>query len=272
MAISDGLLNTESGNAVFVAMDHGIGGVKPGFENPKTTLDRVLNADPDGVLIGRNFARKFQDALEAKENLKTVVGADFIIDSVLPGGAPQDIEIQDQVFDVEDVMSVHADGIKALLIFGREDPSVLENNYKYVARLSKRTAQYGIPLVVEPVLWGKMIDKEDKLNAKLLANACRIAFELGADVIKAAYPGDQEAFAKMVENSPVPILILGGPPISSEEEVLRMIKEAMEVGARGVFFGRNVWTHHSPDKMVEAMKRIVHEHATVEEALGSLSV
>ncbi len=38
----------------------------------------------------------------------------------------------------------------------------------------------------------------DPLDAELLADACRIAFEHGADLLKTYYPGTQEGFAQVV--------------------------------------------------------------------------
>lgn len=267
---SEKLLQTKSGNAVVVAMDHGILGVPKGFENPEVTLDKILGAKPDGLLIGRNFAHKFQGALRKYPELKIVITVDFLAFSTIPGIEGQE-EIQGQLFDLEDVKDLNADAVKALLIFGRKDPKVLERNMKYVADLSKKTQKYGIPLVVEPVLWGEKIEESRKSDPQLIGHACRIAFELGADIIKAPYPGNQETFAKMVKNSPIPMLILGGSQMDTSEDILRAVKEATEAGARGVFFGRNIWQHKVPERMVSAIKKIVHKNGSVAEALKLIS-
>jgi len=104
----------------------------------------------------------------------------------------------------------------------------------------------------------------------MIRHACRIAFELGADVLKAPYPGKQADFARLVEDSPIPVLILGGPKMNTVREVLQMVKDATDAGGRGVFFGRNVWAHEHPDRIINALKAIVHNRASVDQAMAVL--
>jgi putative autoinducer-2 (AI-2) aldolase len=42
----------------------------------------------------------------------------------------------------------------------------------------------------------------------------------------------------------------------------------MQKGAIGLNLGRNVWQHDHPVAMIKALRAIVHENATVEEAEG----
>lgn len=268
IGLSEKILQTHSGNALIVAMDHGlVGGAYEGFKNPETTLDKILEGDPDGVMINPSFLHRFQEKLMARPNLKKVVSADIINFSTIPG-KDDGLEIQDQLSNVNEIVRMGADAIKTLLVFGREDPVVFANNIKYVARVAEETRRFGIPFIVEPTLWGKKI--EDKTNPELIEHAIRIAFELGADVIKAPYTGDEETFAPIVRNSPVPILILGGPKVETTAEVFEMVRGAMNVGARGVIFGRNIWQHEKPSGMIKAIKMIVHEGSSVESALKVL--
>ena len=271
MNISENLLDTRSGNGLFVAMDHGMGGVREGFENPAETLESVLKANPDGVLVGRNFAQKFDDKFAKSSNLKRVVTVDFKATSTLPGQSG-DLEIQDLLFSLGDLADLNIDGIKTFLIFGRENPDVLKNNMKYLAKLALETRKYKVPLVVEPVMWGKKIDKKDKTDPELIENACRIAFELGADIIKAPYPGDRRTFEKIVKNTPVPVLILGGPQMDTRKDVFKTVHDSIKAGARGIFFGRNIWQNDNPEGMITSLRAIVHEKASVEEALEILDV
>lgn len=119
-------------------------------------------------------------------------------------------------------------------------------------------------MIVEPTLWGKKI--ENDLDAEMLAHATRIAFELGADVIKAPYTGDEETFEPIVRNSPVPILILGGPKVETTAEILEMVQGAINAGARGVIFGRNIWQYERPSEIIKAIKTIVHENGSARDA------
>ena len=49
-----------------------------------------------------------------------------------------------------------------------------------------------------------------------------------------------------------------------------MVYESIQAGGVGVSIGRNVFQHENPIGMVRALKAIVHEAATVEEAIKTL--
>ena len=59
----------------------------------------------------------------------------------------------------------------------------------------------------------------------------RIATEQGADIIKTNYTGTAEGMREVVDSCQPPILVLEGSRNDS----------AMDAGAAGVFFGRNVF-------------------------------
>jgi fructose-bisphosphate aldolase/2-amino-3,7-dideoxy-D-threo-hept-6-ulosonate synthase len=46
-----------------------------------------------------------------------------------------------------------------------------------------------------------------------------------------------------------------------------MVSEAVEAGAIGVTFGRNVFQHRTPIKLVEALSAIIKRGVSAEEAL-----
>ena len=53
-------------------------------------------------------------------------------------------------------------------------------------------------------------------------------------------------------------------------DVLEMVKGGMTAGAAGVTLGRNVWQYKDPTAMIHAVKRIVHDNASVEDIMRGL--
>ncbi|GAF70255.1 unnamed protein product [marine sediment metagenome] len=49
-----------------------------------------------------------------------------------------------------------------------------------------------------------------------------------------------------------------------------MVDGALKAGAAGVSIGRNAFQHKKPDKIIEALCKMVHEGASVEEAMAIL--
>jgi fructose-bisphosphate aldolase/2-amino-3,7-dideoxy-D-threo-hept-6-ulosonate synthase len=96
--------------------------------------------------------------------------------------------------------------------------------------------------------------------------AARIGSELGADIIKTNYTGSPDTFREVVQGSSVPVVIAGGPKMETEGDLLRMVYDAVNVGAAGVAFGRNIFQAENPTLLVKKLCTIVHKGGTVEEA------
>ena len=63
-----------------------------------------------------------------------------------------------------------------------------------------------------------------------------------------------------------PVVIAGGPKVSSEREVFDFVYDGIQNGAIGLNLGRNVWQHDHPVAMVKALRAIIHENASAKEA------
>jgi len=121
--------------------------------------------------------------------------------------------------------------------------------------------------MVEPVLWGNNIPKEKKNDPELIEHASRMALEFGADILKIPYTGDETEFKELVNNLKVPIFVLGGPKMNNIEGVLKVAKESIEAGAKGIVFGRNVWQNPKMESLILGLKEIVHKNSDVEEVI-----
>ena len=59
--------------------------------------------------------------------------------------------------------------------------------------------------------------------------------------------------------------------MDTTEAALEVVRGSMDAGGRGVVFGRNIWQNPDPGAMVSALKSIIHDDATVAEAMNYLS-
>jgi DhnA family fructose-bisphosphate aldolase class Ia len=261
------LLDTPSGNAVVVALDHGLSlGSPEGFETPEETLDEVLRGEPDAVLVGPHFARRYQERLE-EADVDIVVTADVVTWSTSPG-RDHGQDLWTPAFDAEFLQELDPVGVKTVLVFGRDNNETFRRNVEYIAELAEDLRGTGIPLVVEPVMWGERIPDQLETDSDFVADAMRMGWEFGADILKAPYTGSVESFQPLVENSPVPVMILGGPATGTTRGMLESVEGAMDSGARGLMIGRTIWKSEDPSRTVEALMKIVHEGASVEEVWG----
>jgi fructose-bisphosphate aldolase, class I len=119
----------------------------------------------------------------------------------------------------------------------------------------------GIPVIIESVLWGARM--EDKRDPELLAFGARVAAEFGADAIKTTYTGDPETMRQVIEGCPVPVLVLGGVRSSDPGVVLEATRGALDAGAKGVVYGRNVWQADDPVMMCSRLRDVIHRPEAV---------
>jgi DhnA family fructose-bisphosphate aldolase class Ia len=134
--------------------------------------------------------------------------------------------------------------------------------------VSEQCMEWQMPLVAMMYTRGPKIKNEfDVANVKL---AARVGAELGADIVKVPYTGSVDTFAEVVGGCPVPVVIAGGEKMESDEDIFKMVDEALKAGAKGLSIGRNAFQHKSPEKIVSALCKMVHEAASVEKAIEML--
>jgi class I fructose-bisphosphate aldolase len=102
------------------------------------------------------------------------------------------------------------------------------------------------------------LKKENEAEyTKLVCHCVRIAFELGADIIKTQFTGSAESFSKVVEAANgTPVLIAGGK-MKDENELYAMVSDSIKAGGAGVSIGRNVFNREDSLEVIERLRKIV---------------
>jgi len=233
-----------------LAVDHGyFQGPTTGLEKPRETITPLVPY-ADCLMLTRGV-------------LRTSVDPDVNVPVVLrvSGGTSILKELSNEgiITSTEEAIRLNASGM-ALSIFvgGENEKQTLLN----LSKLVDAGEQYGIP-----VLAVTAVGKEMTRDARYLGLACRIAAELGAHLVKTYYCED---FRKVVDGCPVPVVIAGGKKLP-EREALELAYNAIHAGAVGVDMGRNIFQSESPVAMIRAVRSIVHENATVDEAYALFS-
>ncbi len=163
--------------------------------------------------------------------------------------------------NVEEAIRLGADGVSIHInIGGKEEPEMLHQ----LGSVAHECHQWNMPLLAMMYPRGEKI--KDPHDPQIVGHVARIGAECGADIVKTLYTGDVDSFSKVVKSTPVPIVIAGGPKAKSDMDVLQMTEDAMKAGAKGVTYGRNIFAHKSPQKMVQALAAIIFENETAKEA------
>jgi DhnA family fructose-bisphosphate aldolase class Ia len=102
--------------------------------------------------------------------------------------------------------------------------------------------------------------------AEIVRHTARVGVELGADIIKTQFTGDPETFHTVIESCyDVPIVTAGGPLVLADK-MLENACYAIQAGASGVCFGRNVFNRRNSTPYVRALRKIVHDGCTLDDA------
>ncbi|MEM2930397.1 MAG: fructose-bisphosphate aldolase [Thermoproteota archaeon] len=203
-------------------------------------LREIINAGADAILVTYGILRQYYRDIAGK--------IPFILTT--PIDRPEHVEIASRV---------GADGVK-VHYFGQ----LRELPMTQIALIAEECDRRGLPFLFEPV---PMKEKEIDLDTEVLKLAVRQAVSLGADIVKIY--AEPEAFKEVTKSCPVPVVMAGGP-ITTDQESLKMIKNAIDNGASGAAFGRKITQHKTPGNICRAIARIIHENSTVEEAMLNL--
>ncbi len=237
-----GIIAPATGRCLMLAVDHGyFQGPTTGLEKPGETVKPLL-PHADALMITRGALRNTIDANLLTPIVLRVSGGTSILQD--------DLSHEDITVSVEDAIRLNA-ACMAISIFvgSANEKSTLVN----LSKLCDKGQRYGIP-----VLAVTAVGKEMARDARYLGLACRIAAELGAQIVKTYYC---EGFEKVVNGCPVPVIIAGGKKIE-EREALGLAYRAMYAGAVGVDMGRNSFQSQWPVAMIRAVRTIVHEGKT----------
>ena len=128
--------------------------------------------------------------------------------------------------------------------------------------------EWGIPLVA--MMYFIADEKTNAFDPDAICHVARMGAELGADIIKTRYTGDPSTFKKVIEGCSVPVVIAGGEKTETDDQILEMVRGAMDAGAGGVSIGRNAFQHQSPEKITRALYNIVHHDHSIEKAKKDL--
>lgn len=263
----------KSGNCFDVAIDHGMFNEKTflgGIENMANAVEIVADAAPDAIQLPPGTA-PFLQQRKGKDRPALVLRTD--IANVYGTPLPEALFSEVIADPVEQGIRLDAACVVVNLLSLPNEPEVYRQCIRNINELKHQCDLASMPLMVEPLVMqdnskgGYMVDGDLEKILPLV----RQAVELGADIIKADPCTDVSEYHNVIEIAQgVPVLVRGGGKVS-DEEILTRTKELMLQGARGIVYGRNVIHHAKPGAMTRALMAIVHDDASVEDALAMVS-
>lgn len=242
----------EDGKMLLVAFDHAAGADRPmpGTVHPGETIRQVVEGGADALLTTFGTATRFADELAGCGLILSVNHQEPMLEAC-----------------VETALTIGADAIKCMVYPWLTTAPDLRIETQ---RLGADCHRWGMPLMVETIPGGWQAGPEFRTKEKI-AGGARVGAECGADMLKTYYTGDPDSFRAVVDNVYVPVVILGGPKMENDRQLLEAVKGSIDGGGKGVAFGRNIFLHPHPGKIVAAIAAVLHDDATVDQAMKLLA-
>jgi fructose-bisphosphate aldolase, class I len=265
-------LFTQNGKCLQVAMDHGmanVAGFLSGIEDMKQAIGAIAAANPDAILVTAGQAHWLQN-LPQKPKPALVLRMDVSNFYLTP--TPKVVYCKLLGDAVEQAVALDAAAIVVNLFWAPDQSDLHGQCVDNILRVKPQCARYGMPLMVEPMI---LIPDEKggyKVNPdidKTVALA-RQAVEMGADIVKADIAENVSDYHRVVKAAaPRPLLPRGGARVP-DREVLTRTHTLIQQGASGVVYGRNIYQHPHPERMIRACNAILHDGADVDRAMKIL--
>ncbi len=253
------IINRNTGKTVIVPMDHGVSsGPIVGITDVKKAMAQVADGGANAVVVHKGVV--------AHGHRKSGPDMGLIVHLSASTTLSPEPNAKTLVCTVEEAIKLGADGVSVHVNIGNSKEKEMLAD---LGQVVEKASYWGMPLLVMIYPRGERIKNE--YDPETIKHAARLGAELGADMVKVSYTGDADSFREVVEGCSVPVIIAGGPKMESDRAVLEMVKEAMEAGAAGISIGRNAFQHSNPSRMVAALTMVVHQGASVKEAIDFLN-
>jgi class I fructose-bisphosphate aldolase len=162
------------------------------------------------------------------------------------------------IASVEDAVRLGADAVGYTLYVGSPLQS---EDFVQFRRVREDAEKYGMPIIVWSYPRGEAIEAKGGRDSLYAVDyAARVAMELGADIVKinmpkinpqsdaqapkpynTLQPSREEAARKVVDSAGKALVLFSGGEMQGEGDVIQKARIAMDAGATGLIFGRNVW-------------------------------
>ena len=240
------IFNEKSGHTVMLAFDHGF------IMGPTSGLERIdLSIKPliqyaDCIMCTRGILRTVIPPTTNKPVSLRFDSGTTILTSLN----------EQTLYDIEEAIRLNVQLLAVMVALG--DPDHEASTVRNLTKTVDMGQRYGIP-----TLGVTAVGKNLTRDARYLGLATRVCAENGANVVKTYYC--DEKFEQVTNACPVPIVIAGGKKLP-EKDALQLAYNAISQGASGVDMGRNIFQSDSPIGMLLAVREVVHNNATVDQA------
>jgi len=232
-------------------MDHGVTvGPMEGLTDMPATVKLIRAGRADAVVVHKGIAGQITDHLGSD-------GCELIVHLSASTSLAPDPDHKQLISTVEHAIRLGATAVSVHINLGSACESQM---IKDLGMVAESCESWGMPLLA--MMYVRDGNKESEYDPGKIKHAARLAEEAGADIVKVNYTGSVETFTEVTGGVKIPVVIAGGPKMSSMNDLLDMIEESVEAGAKGVAIGRNLFQHPDPTRLARIIRQILDKRPT----------
>jgi class I fructose-bisphosphate aldolase len=264
------LVDQRSGRSIVVAASHGVlRGPHAGLPTPDSIAAAFAQlGDADGIMVAPGMVADVEQHFVGRGRPGLVIEVDWKNTGRSVYNAPGANVVSASLATIEECAQAGAAGVMTFLYIGHDDVRLERDEIARNARLARECDRLGLACIIEPRAAQEQNDRAYANSAEVMQFYCRVAAEIGADLVKCVWPGQSEAFAAVTETCTAPVLLAGGPASDDDEGTFTLAHDAISAGAAGLMFGRRIYNGGRAGAVLAGLRAIVHDGASVEQALG----
>ena len=257
------LIQSETSTCLICAIDHGL--TSPmfldGLYDTGSRIKETIAGGSNVLMLARGTASRYHHLFQRDTSLALMLTASA---AGRPSGA-----IITPIGSVEEALRIGADAVVVYVaLAGENEPEAIT----YVSKIGEACELLGMPFIAEaeyPNAYQSLTETQRSFGPEYLKRNARLCAELGADIVKVNWSGDQKSFGEIVRGCDRPVVLAGGSLISDEKLLSRMA-QARDVGAVGCSVGRNIFQHQDPEAITAAISRVFRDKWSAKQAIAEL--
>ena len=247
---------TDQSKQLIVALDHGMSFPDiQGLDRPFDTLKNVLaEKNVDGIIAAPGVYRQAENMGLTLDNINRLITVDFV--ATKRAGEMTCLAEREIILDPEEAGNYKPDCLK-MFFNVYTDKKEMIRNARDLSRFAVVGRRLHISCLAEVVFYGNEAFLHPDRQAEELYNGCRIAMEVGADVLKIPIIEDTRAMCDVIEKLQLPTFVLGGAKQPTRKGLTDSLEKLNSMPICGLMFGRNVWQCSDMHGVIEQIKDIL---------------
>jgi class I fructose-bisphosphate aldolase len=241
---------TKRGRALYLAYDQGMEHGPIDFNDKNVDPNYIIKIAQKGkynaVIFQKGIAEKYQKEIK-KSRIPLIIKLNG--KTSLRKSEP----ISTQLCSVEEAIKLGAKAVGYTIYIGSEHEATMLKEFE---KIQINAHAHGLPVIAWIYPRGK--GTKGKSEKELLAYACRVGLEIGADIVKVHWNGkDQKELTWAVKAAGKTKVVIAGGSKTEETILLNETKQAMQAGCIGLAIGRNIWQSEKPLELTKKIKKII---------------